>query len=72
MYQLMKQFSDVPIILFQEVDEILELLKCTWRVLGITETVHYTCYTWVLFRQVHGTQKSTSRDRALQFAVSKI
>lgn len=37
---------------FQEVEEILELLKSTWRVLGITETMHYTCYAWVLFRQV--------------------
>jgi hypothetical protein len=38
--------------LTEEVEEILELLKSTWRVLGITETVHYTCYAWVLFRQV--------------------
>lgn len=36
----------------QGVEEILELLKSTWRVLGITETMHYTCYAWVLFRQV--------------------
>lgn len=36
----------------QEVEEILELLKSTWRVLGINETIHYTCYAWVLFRQV--------------------
>ncbi|CAH2073776.1 unnamed protein product [Thlaspi arvense] len=37
--------------LTEEVEEILELLKSTWRVLGITETLHYTCYAWVLFRQ---------------------
>uniref|UniRef100_A0A2P2LJT9 Uncharacterized protein MANES_04G156900 n=2 Tax=Rhizophora mucronata TaxID=61149 RepID=A0A2P2LJT9_RHIMU len=37
--------------LTQEVEEILELLKSTWRVLGITETIHYTCYSSVLFRQ---------------------
>ncbi|KAJ8428771.1 hypothetical protein Cgig2_010775 [Carnegiea gigantea] len=37
--------------LTEEVEETLELLKSTWRVLGITETLHYTCYTWVLFRQ---------------------
>ncbi|KAK9154415.1 hypothetical protein Sjap_001895 [Stephania japonica] len=37
--------------LTEEVEEILELLKSTWRILGITETMHYTCYTWVLFRQ---------------------
>ncbi|KAI7738935.1 hypothetical protein M8C21_031821, partial [Ambrosia artemisiifolia] len=34
-----------------EVEEILELLKSTWRILGITETIHHTCYAWVLFRQ---------------------
>ncbi|KAH1064448.1 hypothetical protein J1N35_029435 [Gossypium stocksii] len=37
--------------LTEEVEEILELLKSTWRVLGITETIHYTCYAWILFRQ---------------------
>ncbi|KAK4836551.1 hypothetical protein QYF36_024583 [Acer negundo] len=37
--------------LTEEVEEILELLKSTWRVLRITETMHYTCYAWVLFRQ---------------------
>ncbi|XP_027114186.2 protein unc-13 homolog [Coffea arabica] len=37
--------------LAEEVEEILELLKSTWRILGITETIHYTCYAWVLFRQ---------------------
>ncbi|KAK2634357.1 hypothetical protein Ddye_029149 [Dipteronia dyeriana] len=37
--------------LTEEVEEILELIKSTWRVLGITETMHYTCYAWVLFRQ---------------------
>ncbi|KAG0517849.1 hypothetical protein BDA96_09G124700 [Sorghum bicolor] len=35
----------------EEAEEILELLKSTWRILGITETVHDTCYAWVLFRQ---------------------
>lgn len=37
--------------LTEEVEEILELLKLTWRLLGITETIHNTCYAWVLFRQ---------------------
>lgn len=37
--------------LAEEVEEILELLKSTWHLLGITETIHYTCYAWVLFRQ---------------------
>jgi hypothetical protein len=30
----------------------MELLKSTWRILGITQTIHDLCYTWVLFRQV--------------------
>lgn len=37
--------------LTEEVEEMLELFKSTWRVLGITETIHYTCFAWVLFRQ---------------------
>ncbi|XP_019185195.1 PREDICTED: uncharacterized protein LOC109180165 [Ipomoea nil] len=37
--------------LTEEVEEILELFKSTWRILGITETIHYTCYAWVLCRQ---------------------
>ncbi|KAF9595039.1 hypothetical protein IFM89_036057 [Coptis chinensis] len=37
--------------LTEEVEEILELIKSTWKVLGITETIHYTCYAWVLFHQ---------------------
>ncbi|KAL5205382.1 hypothetical protein ABZP36_033591 [Zizania latifolia] len=37
--------------LTEEVEEILELLRSTWRTLGITETIHDTCYAWVLFRQ---------------------
>ncbi|XP_059652029.1 protein unc-13 homolog isoform X2 [Cornus florida] len=37
--------------LTEEVEEMLELLKSTWRILGVTETIHYTCFAWVLFRQ---------------------
>lgn len=37
--------------LTEEVEEILELLRSTWRILGVTETIHDTCYSWVLFRQ---------------------
>nr|KAJ0222629.1 hypothetical protein LSAT_V11C200053690 [Lactuca sativa] len=29
-----------------------KLTESTWRILGITETIHHTCYAWVLFRQV--------------------
>ncbi|KAK2428156.1 hypothetical protein P8452_42272 [Trifolium repens] len=35
----------------EEVEEIIELSKSPWCILGITETIHHTCYAWVLFRQ---------------------
>ncbi|XP_076896487.1 protein unc-13 homolog [Bidens hawaiensis] len=34
-----------------EVDELLELIKKTWPVLGITRQIHNLCLTWVLFQQ---------------------
>ncbi|KAF5195944.1 Peptidyl-prolyl cis-trans isomerase [Thalictrum thalictroides] len=37
--------------LTEEVEEIHELITSTWKILGISETMHYTCYAWVLFRQ---------------------
>lgn len=54
--------------LTEEVEEILELLKSTWRVLGITETIHYTCYAWVLFRQY----VITSEQGMLQHAIDQL
>uniref|UniRef100_A0A803MLD0 Uncharacterized protein n=1 Tax=Chenopodium quinoa TaxID=63459 RepID=A0A803MLD0_CHEQI len=54
--------------LTEEVEEILELLKATWRVLGITETIHYTCYAWVLFRQY----VITSEKGMLQHAIEQL
>ncbi|XP_031373592.1 protein unc-13 homolog isoform X2 [Punica granatum] len=54
--------------LTDEVEEILELLKSTWRVLGITETIHYTCYAWVLFRQY----VITSELGMLQHAIEQL
>lgn len=54
--------------LTEEVEEILELLKSTWRVLGITETIHCTCYAWVLFRQY----VMTSEQGILQHAMEQL
>ncbi|KAI8546001.1 hypothetical protein RHMOL_Rhmol07G0081800 [Rhododendron molle] len=54
--------------LTEEVEEILELLKSTWRILGITETIHYTCYAWVLFRQF----VITSEQGMLQHAIEQL
>ena len=48
----LQYLSHIFAFINQEVEEILELLKSTWRILGITETIHDTCYAWVLFRQV--------------------
>ncbi|KAB2031354.1 hypothetical protein ES319_D05G299600v1 [Gossypium barbadense] len=54
--------------LTEEVEEILELLKSTWRVLGITETIHYTCYAWILFRQY----VITSEQGILRHAIDQL
>ncbi|KAJ8648655.1 hypothetical protein MRB53_001678 [Persea americana] len=54
--------------LTEEADEILELLKSTWRILGITETIHDTCYAWVLFRQF----VITGEQEMLQHAIGQL
>lgn len=54
--------------LTEEVEEILELLKSTWRILGVTETIHYTCYAWVLFRQF----VITGEQRILQYVIEQL
>lgn len=52
--------------LTEEIEEILELLKSTWRILGITETIHHTCYTWVLFRQFVMTREHALLRHAIE------
>ncbi|KAL3814736.1 hypothetical protein ACJIZ3_016004 [Penstemon smallii] len=54
--------------LTEEVEEMLELFKSSWRVLGITETIHYTCYAWVLFRQF----VITGEQGILQHAINQL
>ncbi|PIN14077.1 hypothetical protein CDL12_13314 [Handroanthus impetiginosus] len=54
--------------LTEEVEEMLELFKKTWRILGITETIHYTCYAWVLFRQF----VITGEQDILQHAIDQL
>ncbi|KAL9233827.1 hypothetical protein vseg_008774 [Gypsophila vaccaria] len=54
--------------LSEEAEEILELVKSTWRLLGITETIHYTCYALVLFRQ----SVITGERRMLQHAIEQL
>lgn len=52
--------------LTEEIEEILELLKSTWRILGITETIHHTCYAWVLFRQFVMTREHALLRHAIE------
>lgn len=36
-------------LVIEEVDEVLELIKKTWTVLGINQNFHNLCFAWVLF-----------------------
>ncbi|CAA7015328.1 unnamed protein product [Microthlaspi erraticum] len=38
-------------LVLDEIDELLELMKKTWTMLGITRPMHNLCFTWVLFHQ---------------------
>ncbi|KAI3502462.1 hypothetical protein L1887_30542 [Cichorium endivia] len=53
----------------EEVEEIIEFLKSTWRILGITETIHHTCYAWVLF---HQHEAMTDGDKIESYVSSSI
>ncbi|POO00847.1 hypothetical protein TorRG33x02_034780 [Trema orientale] len=35
----------------EEVDEVLELIKKTWVILGITQMLHNLCFSWILFHR---------------------
>ncbi|KAI4350812.1 hypothetical protein L6164_005226 [Bauhinia variegata] len=35
----------------EEIDEVLELIKKTWPVLGMNEMLHNLCFSWVLFHR---------------------
>ncbi|KAL3689585.1 hypothetical protein R1sor_015894 [Riccia sorocarpa] len=37
--------------LIDEIDEVLEMFKKTWGILGINEVLHDLCFMWVLFNQ---------------------
>ncbi|GMH18876.1 hypothetical protein Nepgr_020717 [Nepenthes gracilis] len=38
-------------MVLEEVDELVELMKKTWSILGINRPLHNVCFTWVLFQQ---------------------
>jgi len=35
----------------EEVDEVLELIKTTWAILGMNEMLHNVCFSWTLFQR---------------------
>lgn len=37
--------------IIEEVDELMEQIKKTWGILGLNQTLHNLCFTWVLFHQ---------------------
>ncbi|KAG9130119.1 hypothetical protein Leryth_012863 [Lithospermum erythrorhizon] len=41
----------------EEVDELLELIKKTWVVLGISQAFHNLCFLWVLFNRYVATDQ---------------
>ncbi|KAI3443733.1 hypothetical protein Pfo_000398 [Paulownia fortunei] len=54
LYQiLLKAFFDVneEASLIEEADEMLELIKKTWVILGINQAFHNLCFLWVLFQR---------------------
>uniref|UniRef100_A0A7N0TVK8 MHD1 domain-containing protein n=1 Tax=Kalanchoe fedtschenkoi TaxID=63787 RepID=A0A7N0TVK8_KALFE len=51
--------------ILMEVEEILQLIKVTWPVLGITDKIHSALFGWVLFLQFIETDKSELLEYAL-------
>ncbi|CAI9784905.1 unnamed protein product [Fraxinus pennsylvanica] len=39
------------ISIIDEVDELMELIKKTWGILGLNQMLHNICFTWVLFNR---------------------
>ncbi|KAF5195895.1 unc-13-like protein [Thalictrum thalictroides] len=53
-------------LVIEEVDELLELIKKTWVILGIDQMFHNLCFSWVLFLRFISTGQV---DSDLLFAV---
>ncbi|GER25584.1 hypothetical protein STAS_01174 [Striga asiatica] len=39
----------------EEIDELMELVKKTWPVLGLNQMLHNLCFAWILFNRYVGT-----------------
>ncbi|XP_077217884.1 elongation factor Ts (DUF810) [Tasmannia lanceolata] len=37
--------------IIEEVDEVIELIKKTWTILGVNQMLHNLCFSWVLFHR---------------------
>jgi hypothetical protein len=56
-----------------EIDEVMELIKKTWVMLGINQFTHTLCFMWILFRQFVLTgQKETDLLRAAESQMTDI
>ncbi|XP_062200089.1 protein unc-13 homolog [Phragmites australis] len=51
LYQMLVEacFDNDDGTVVDEIDEVMELLKKTWLILGINEMLHNLCFTWALF-----------------------
>jgi hypothetical protein len=51
LYQMLVEasFDNDDNTVVDEIDEVMELLKKTWGILGINEMLHNLCFTWSLF-----------------------
>ncbi|KAI3421733.1 uncharacterized protein J3R85_011932 [Psidium guajava] len=53
----------------EEVDEVLELIKKTWVILGMNEALHNLCFAWVLFQRYVATGQA---ENDLLFAAGNL
>ncbi|CAI0628702.1 unnamed protein product [Linum tenue] len=44
-------------VVIDEVDEVIELIKKTWTILGVNQTLHNICFLWVLFHHYVATSQ---------------
>ena len=51
--------------IIEEVDEVVEMIKKTWSILGIDQVLHNLCFTWTLF---HRFVQAGQADTDLLFA----
>ncbi|KAJ9688334.1 hypothetical protein PVL29_014167 [Vitis rotundifolia] len=55
--------------IIEEVDDVLELIKKTWVILGMNQMLHNLCFAWVLFHRYIATSQV---ENDLLFAVNNL